>query len=202
MSARVTMRDVAREAGVSPMTVSRALKGDGTVSERTQQQVRDIADRLGYVYDSTAQAFRAQRSGFVAVLLPSINNANFAATHRALTKALADTGLQILLGITDYSINQEERLVRQLLTRRPEAIVLTGGTHTPETRTLLRALNIPVLEMWDRPAEPLGHVVGFSNAEAMGLVVRHLAAQGRTKLAFLGAQGDSDRRGAERRRGA
>ena len=202
MGTKVTMRDVARAAGVSPMTVSRAFKQDASVNAETRASVQEAADRLGYVYDTTAQAFRAQRSGFLAVTLPSINNANFAATHRALTAALAGTDLQLLLGITNYRIEEEERLVRQLLARRPEAMVLTGGHHTDKTRKLLSAIDIPLVEIWDLPSTPAGHVVGFSNADAMALIVAHLAANGRRKLAFLGASGDSDRRGADRRRGA
>ncbi|WP_300037404.1 LacI family DNA-binding transcriptional regulator [uncultured Roseobacter sp.] len=201
MTAPVTMRDVAREVGVSPMTVSRALRGDGTVSQKTRDTIRAAADRLGYVYDTTAQAFRAQKSGFVAVTLPSIDNANFAATHRGLTEVLSETGLQILLGSTNYSVDAEERIVRQLLERKPEAIILTGGHHSPGTRALLRARDIPVVEMWDLPEAPLQHTVGFSNPDAMTGIVEQLAASGRRRLAFLGAEGESDRRGAERCRG-
>ncbi|MDA7424088.1 LacI family DNA-binding transcriptional regulator [Thalassococcus lentus] len=201
MRGRVTMRDVARQAGVSPMTVSRALKQDGSVNAATRAAVRDAAEQLGYVYDSTAQAFRAQRSGFLAVTLPSINNANFAATHRALTRSLANTELQLLLGVTNYRLDEEERLVRQLLARRPEAIVLTGGHHTEATRKLLQSMDGPVFEIWDQPHDPVDHVVGFSNADAMTMIVEHLAETGRKKFGYLGAIGDSDRRGAERRRG-
>lgn len=201
MGTKVTMRDVAKAAGVSPMTVSRAFKEDASVNAATRAIVQDAADRLGYVYDTTAQAFRAQRSGFLAITLPSINNANFASTHRALTQALAGTDLQLLLGITNYRVDEEERHVRQLLARRPEAIVLTGGHHTEATRKLLSAMDVPVVEIWDLPPEPIGHVVGFSNAEAMQLLVDHLVETGRRTLGFLGATGDTDKRGAERRKG-
>ena len=201
MGSRVTMRDVAREAGVSPMTVSRTFKEDASVNAATRAMVTRAADRLGYVYDTTAQAFRAQRSGFLAVTLPSINNANFASTHRALTQSLAETDLQLLLGITNYRVDEEERHVRQLLARRPEAIVLTGGHHTDTTLRLLSAMDVPVVEIWDLPPVPIGYVVGFSNADAMRLVVDHLVATGRRKLGFLGADGDTDKRGSERRSG-
>ncbi len=201
MGTKVTMRDVAREAGVSPMTVSRAFKQDASVNAATRALVQQAADRLGYVYDATAQTFRAQRSGFLGVTLPSINNANFAATHRALTLALAGTDLQLLLGITNYRVDEEERHVRQLLARRPEAIVLTGGHHSDATRKMLSVMEVPVIEIWDLPSDPIGHVVGFSNAGAMSLVVDHLATTGRRRLGFLGATDDTDKRGAERRRG-
>lgn len=196
------MRDVAREVGVSSMTVSRALREDKTVSTKTRTRVREVADRLGYVYDTTAQAFRTQKSGFVAITLPSINNANFAETFRALSNALEGGGLQILLGATNYRIEREEILVRQLLTRNPEALVMTGGHHSQTTRDLVQARGIPVVEMWDLPTSPLGHVVGFSNAGAMKSIIAHLAESGRRKLAFVGASEGGDLRGAERRAGA
>lgn len=202
MGMRVTMRDVAKEAGVSPMTVSRALKSDGAVNEKTRKAVQEAATRLGYVYDQTAQTFRAQRSGFVALTLPSINNANFATTHKAFTQSLAGTDLQLLLGITNYDLDQEERILRQLLARRPDAVVATGGTHTAETRNLLEAISVPVFEIWDVPATPIDHVVGFSNFDAMGLIVKHLSDQGHSKLGFVGATPDTDTRGNERRLGA
>ena len=201
MQPRVTMRDVASAVGVSPMTVSRAFRGDNTVSEATRTRVRDVARKLGYVYDSTATAFRTKKCGFVAVTLPSVNNANFAETFRGLTQALSTTGMQLLLGATNYRVEREEELVRQLLARNPEALVMTGGHHSDATRELVGALSIPVIEMWDLPAAPLGHVIGFSNAHAMALLVDHLAERGRRRIAFVGATEGADQRGAERRSG-
>lgn len=202
MPGRVTMRDVADAVGMSPMTVSRALRDDRTVNEKTRTRIRQVAQQLGYVYDSTAQAFRTQKSGFVAVTLPSINNANFADTFRALTSGLEGRRVQLLLGSTQYRVAREEELVSQLLTRNPEALVLTGGYHSDATRSLISGRGVPVIEMWDIPAQPLGHVVGFSNADAMRHVVDHLARAGRRKLAFVGASDGTDMRGAARRLGA
>ncbi len=201
MSERVTMRDVAKAVGMSPMTVSRALRDDETVSASTRARVRSAARDLGYVYDSTAQAFRTQKSGFVAVTLPSVNNANFAETFRALSTGLSARGLQILLGSTNYRVEKEEELVGQLLARNPEALVLTGGHHTESTRAVLRDRKLPVIEMWDLPDAPLGHVVGFSNTRAMQHIVEHLVATGRRRLAFVSASDGADMRGAVRRQG-
>ena len=198
---RVTMRDVAEAVGVSPMTVSRAFKDDKTVSAQTRAKVREVAKKLGYVYDVSATSFRTQKSGFVAITLPSINNANFAETYRGLSEAMRPSGMQLLLGATNYQLDREEELVRQLLARNPEALVLTGGNHTEATRELVAALPIPVVEMWDLPTKPLGHAVGFSNEDAMALIVDHLLKTGRRNLAFVGAIDGSDLRGAERLKG-
>ena len=202
MNRRVTMRDVAQAVDLSPMTVSRALRGDQTVNVKTRDLIQEAASNLGYVYDGTAQAFRTQKSGFVAVTLPSINNANFAETFRGLSRGLESQAIQLLLSSTDYQVEKEHELVLQLLGRKPEALVMTGGHHLPETRQVLTRAGLPVIEIWDLPPDPLGHVVGFSNADAMALIVRHLAASGRRKLAFVGADIGTDMRGNERREGA
>lgn len=196
-----TMQDIARAVGVSPMTVSRALRDGTSVNAQTREAIRQAVEELGYVFDSTAANLRQQRTGFVAVTIPSINNANFAATVRALSDGLKDHGLQLLLGYTDYDIEQEEALVEQLLRRRPEAIVVTGGQHTSRCRRMLAAAGIPVVEIWDLPAEPVGHVVGFSNAAAASVLVDHLVDTGRTRIAFIGGEVGRDSRGADRRAG-
>lgn len=196
-----TMADVARLAGVSPMTVSRAFKRDTSVSEATRDAIRQAAEEIGYVFDSAASALRSQRSDFVAVTIPSINNANFAETLRGLSEGLKDRGLQILLGYTDYDIHEEERLIEQLLRRRPEAIVVTGGKHTPRARRLLANAGIPVVETWDLPDAPIGHVVGFSNAAAVRGMIDHFVSRGVTRIAFIGGDADRDTRGTDRREG-
>lgn len=196
------MRDVAQAVGMSSMTVSRALKDDASVSAKTRARIQKVAGELGYVYDANAQAFRTQKSGFVGVTLPSIDNASFASTFRALSDGLDRTGLQILLGSTNYSVEKEAKLVRQLLARNPEAMVLTGGHHTQAARDLLAGQGVPVIETWDLPDQPLGHVVGFSNATVMDPLIKALVARGRRRFGFLGASAGADLRGAARRDGA
>ena len=195
------MKDIARAAGVSPMTVSRAFKSSESVSETTRALVLKAAEELNYVFDSTASNLRSQRSDFVAVTIPSLNNANFADTVGALYEGLKEHGLQILLGSTNYDIQEEEHLIEQLLRRRPGAIVVTGGRHTPRARRLLENAGVPVIETWDVPQTPIGHVVGFSNADAVHGLVDHFVSQGMSRIAFIGGEADGDTRGADRRSG-
>lgn len=194
------MADVAQRAGVSKMTVSRAIKG-GQVSEKTLKRIRAAIDELGYVLDQTAGAFSSKRSGFIAVVVPSINNSNFSDTARGITAAISGTGRQILLGYTDYRVENEEKLIESMLTRRPEGIIVTGGSHTERTRRLLTAVAAPVVETWDMPADPIDHVVGFSNAEAARALVHRLYDRGYRNIAFIGGTTNRDTRGADRRLG-
>ena len=196
-----TMLDVARRVGVSAMTVSRALKDGASIADDTRLRIKKAVDELGYVLDQSAGSLASKRTGFVAALIPSINNSNFADTARGLTEALEGTGLQILLSYTDYSVEKEELLIETVLRRRPEAIVLTGGKHTDRARRLLENSGIPVIETWDLPSDPVGHVVGFSNAEASAALVTHLYNKGYRKIGFIGGTTNRDTRGADRRLG-
>lgn len=197
----VTMRDVADAAGVSPMTVSRALKKNSSISEATRRKILEVVKDLNYVPDQMAGSLSSKRSGFVAVLVPSLNNLHFADTVQSLTSELELHGLQVLLGYTDYDEKREERLVETMLRRRPEAMVLSYDGHTERTLGLLSGANIPVVQIWERPENPIGHTIGFSNERAAYDMVNTLIDNGYSKITFLGEPRDEWTRGAARRRG-
>ncbi len=196
-----TMNDVARRAGVSAMTVSRALKEGSHVSKATRERIAQAINELGYVLDQSAGSLSSRRTGFVAAIIPSINNSNFSDTARGITDALEGTGLQLLLGYTDYSVEREEELIESMLRRRPEGIILTGGAHTDRGRRMLQQAGIPVIETWDTPPEPIDKVVGFSNGAAMELLVETLAAKGYQRFGYIGGTTGRDTRGSQRRAG-
>ncbi len=199
------MADVAARVGVSKMTVSRALSRSAgsqrSTSEALRQRILKACQEMGYVIDQTARTFSSKRSGFVAALIPALNNSNFSDTAHGLTAALEGSGLQVLMGYTDYDMATEENLLRALLSRRPEGVVVTGGVHTPAARKLLKAAGVPIVETWDLPEDPIEHCVGFSNAEAVAEMVRQLAQRGYQRIGFIGGVPKSDARGADRRRG-
>ncbi|MEO1538245.1 MAG: LacI family DNA-binding transcriptional regulator [Pseudomonadota bacterium] len=195
------MRDVARAAGVSRMTVSRALKKDSPISSETRERILKVVRDMNYVPDQLAGSLTTKRSGFVAVLVPSLNNLHFAETVQALTEELEGIGQQTLLGYTDYSQQREEQLVETMLRRRPEAVVLSYDGHSDRTIQLLSDAKVPVIELWERPNDPLQHTIGFSNREAAAQMTRALIERGYRNIAFLGEADDAWTRGAARREG-
>ncbi|MEM8741719.1 MAG: LacI family DNA-binding transcriptional regulator [Pseudomonadota bacterium] len=197
----VTMRDVAKVAGVSRMTVSRALRKDSPVSKETRERILRVVREMNYVPDQMAGSLSTKRSGFVAVLVPSLNNLHFAETVQALTEALEPSGRQILLGHTGYSAAREEALIEEMLRRRPEAIVLSYDGHSDRTLALLTEAQVPVIELWETPEDPVCHTVGFSNRTAAQAMTAGLIGLGYRRIAFLGEAQDDWTRGAERRAG-
>ena len=197
----ITMRDVAQAAGVSPMTVSRALKKDSPISAATRERILRVVREMNYVPDQMAGSLTTKRSGFVAVLVPSLNNLHFAETVQALTEEVEAQGRQILLGHTGYSAEREEQIIEMMLRRRPEAILLSYDGHSDRSLSLLGGADIPVVELWERPEDPVGHTIGFSNQEAAAEMTRSLIDLGYRNIAFLCEADDHWTRGAARREG-
>lgn len=106
------MQTVAEIAGVSAMTVSRALKSKAPILQETRERVLAAVKRVGYVPDLSARVFASRRSGFVAALVPSLNNSNFAETVRGMSEVFDPEGLHMLLGDTEYSFRAKSRSYR------------------------------------------------------------------------------------------
>ncbi|MBU1362095.1 MAG: LacI family DNA-binding transcriptional regulator [Gammaproteobacteria bacterium] len=195
----LTMRDVGLHAGVSPITVSRALANHASVTAETRAAVLRAATELGYVPDFTARALSRRGSKLVALLLPNIANSVFAETVHGINEVLGEAGFSLIIAHSGYSAEREEELIRGLLGYRPDAVILTGFTHTRGTRTMLRKAGMPVVETWNIGPEPIDLAVGFSNFKAGLEVTRYLISKGHRRLAYRGGtQTDNERtRGRE-----
>ena len=142
-------------AGVSPITVSRVLNRPELVTRATIEQVRQVIDRTGYTPNLLAGGLASNRSRLVAAIVPSITNAIFVETTQALTDRLWEAGYQVLLGLSGYPASREDALLSAVLSRRPDAIFLTGINHSPQARQRLLAAKIPVVERASVEIRPL-----------------------------------------------
>ena len=203
-SRRPTIRDVSQLAGVSRMTVSRVISDPQLVLPATRDKVNRAILDLGYVPDRAAGSLSSRKTGFIALMLPTLTNANFAAVAHGLTQVLREADYQVLIAYTEYDMAEEERQLRNLLARRPEAIVLTGAVHSREASKMLLSADVPIVEIADLPSRPIGHVIGFSNHRVGRTAARHLIERGLTKIGAIGGTctGSAvDHRGEERMRG-
>ena len=190
-SGAVTLHDVAKLAGVAPITASRALNTPQQVSPEVLQKVSDAVARSGYVRNHMAGGLASARSRLVAAVVPTISGPVFLQTLKALTEALAAHGYQLMLGQSGYVGSREDALLDSIIGSRPAGIVLTGIMHSPDGRRRLMAAGIPVVEIWDLTPTPLDMLVGFSHTDIGRSVVDFLYAKGRRRLAIVG--GDDER---------
>jgi LacI family gluconate utilization system Gnt-I transcriptional repressor len=196
-SGGITLSDVAKVAGVSAITASRALNTPDRVSPDALARIRAAVERTGYVPNMLAGGLASNRSRLVAALVPTIAGPVFLETVQALTEALAEAGYQLMLGQSGYSGSREDALLDAIIGRRPDGIVLTGVMHSAEGRRRLLASGIPVVETWDLTPTPIDMLVGFSHEKVGTAVAEYLYAKGKRKLAIVTA--DDHRAGMRHR---
>lgn len=194
----VKITDVAAAAGVAPMTVSRVLNTPERVSAETRARVQATIERLGYVPNLIAGGLSSRRSRMIAAIVPTIASPMFSEPVHAFTDTLDQAGYRVMLGLSNYHDEGETALIRAMLTRRPDGLLLTGAQHSLPVQRLLREAYIPVVEIWDAAEQPADMLVGFDHAELGATVADFFAAAGHTDFVSLAA---SDPRGQARRDG-
>jgi LacI family gluconate utilization system Gnt-I transcriptional repressor len=193
----LTLTDVARLAGVSPITASRALNTPGAVSDVLLARVRAAVESTGYVPNMLAGGLASRKSRLVAAVVPTISGSVFLDMVQSLTATLADQGYQLMLGQSGYVDSREDELLEAIIGRRPDGVVLTGTMRSSQGRRRLQAAGLPVVETWDLGPEPIDMLVGFSH-EAIGeAVAKFLHQRGRQRVATLSA---NDERAMRRNR--
>jgi LacI family gluconate utilization system Gnt-I transcriptional repressor len=194
----ITLAEVARLAGVSPITASRALNTPDQVSAGALQKVREAVQLTGYVPNLLAGGLASSRSRLVAAVVPAIGGGSvFMEMVQSLTEALAAAGYQLMLGESGYAHSREDALLDAIIGRRADGIVLTGIMHSAEGRRRLKASGIPVVETWDLTPTPIDMLVGFSHECAAAGVADYLHGKGRRRLALMSGNDErAVRRGA------
>lgn len=187
---RVTLADVAKLAGVSPITVSRALRGERAVDPELVARVQLAVEQLGYMPDPAARALASRHSSHVAVLIPLLSNALFVDLLEAVQRTLRPAGYQTLIGITHYDIGEEEQLLREQLLHRPAGVLVTGMERSEATRKLIAGSGVPCVHLMEVSEVPGVYSVGFSQQSAGVAMTEHLLARGHRRIAFAAAQLD------------
>jgi LacI family transcriptional regulator, gluconate utilization system Gnt-I transcriptional repressor len=177
-----TLHDVAREAGVSLITASRALGKPKLVSEATIARVQKAVVVTGYIPNLLAGGLKSRQSLMVAGLVPTISVAQFLPTLQVLTETLDAAGYQLILGQSGYDHSREEKLLNTMISRRPDGIVVTGLVHSQTAREQLRRLGIPVVETWDLSDRPVDMMVGFSHLKVGSAVAGFFLGKGWQRL--------------------
>ena len=196
-SGAITLRDVAKLAGVAPITASRALNIPTQVSVQVRQKVLDAVQRTGYIPNRMAGGLASSRSRLIAAVVPSTVMSVFMETIESLNGTLFDAGYQLMLGQSGYSVAREELLLEAVIGRRPDGIFLTGIMPPGKGRTRLLACGIPVVETWDLTPTPIDMLIGFSHSDIGREVANFLLAKGRRRLALVRADDERARRRAK-----
>lgn len=186
----IRLTEVAKLAGVSPITASRFFRNPDAVSVAKRERVASAAKELGYVPNLAARALASQRTEVIGVMIPSLTNNVFNDVLRGIYDASEGGRYNIQFVNTRYSIFQEEKLLRLFQAQKPSGLIVTGINQTAESRAVMEAMNCPIVQIMEIGPDPVDMMVGLSHYDAAFSAVSHLLEQGRKRIGFIGARMD------------
>ncbi|MEM1236853.1 MAG: LacI family DNA-binding transcriptional regulator [Pseudomonadota bacterium] len=191
-NSKISLSEVAKEAGVSKMTASRVLRGHGGYSEKTRELVMKKVDELGYLPNRLATVFAGdQSSTFIGVSIPDLGNEVFAQVLEGIDRKLGAFGHQSVLGLTQHTLEEEEAWIKTVLSWQPAGLILTGRYHSPRAIEMLKGAGIPVVEIWDLNSSPLDISVGINHFDSGFDMGRYLTGCGYTRIGYVGTSHDT-----------
>ncbi len=196
---RKTIRDIAREARVSTATVSRVLNGSAPVSADTRKRVERVIARHHFVFDGLAGGLASRRSGLLGLVIPTVVNSIYAAFAQAIQAAAQRERYTVLLGVSEFSPAEEERLIEQFIARRVEALILTGADRPERTYQQMRRNQVPFIITWKSAARRGLPSVSFDNGEAARQAVGFLLRSGHRRIGLICGRTQVNDRARERR---
>jgi LacI family transcriptional regulator len=182
----VTLADVAREAGTSASTASRALSGRGYVAADVRKRLLDVADRLGYVPNLSARTLKQRTSRVVGVIVSDLSNPFYAALAAGIEQALREADYQMLILGDNSDAREELAGARAFLSMRAPGVIVTPASSAPAE--LLAARGVPVVEADRRLATSLCDAVVIDNERGAREAVAHLVELGHERIALLVAK--------------
>jgi LacI family gluconate utilization system Gnt-I transcriptional repressor len=197
----VRMRDVAAAAGVSLMTVSRALREPERLSEGTRKAVLDAIEKIGYVPNRIAANLASARSSAIGQIVPSIQNSLYVDTVKGAADVLRAAGMQVMIADSGYSLEEEEALIGAFIAQRVSGLILHNTEHTPRAIEMIRRSGVPVIETGDLTRRPVDMNISYSNFNAAKAMTLHLADRGYETIGFVSLVTRINRRARERQRG-
>ncbi len=191
-SAQVTIKDIAERLGISPSTVSRALKDHPDISKATKQAVRELAEKLNYEPNAIALSLLSSRSNIIGLIIPEIVHYFFSQVISGIEDVANDAGYHVIICQSNESYSRETRNVQALLSSRIEGLLLSISKETRDLDHLrnLRKKNIPIV-FFDRIPKDFetDHVI-IDDFNGAYQAVKHLIDTGCKRIAHLGTTQD------------
>jgi LacI family transcriptional regulator len=194
----VTINQVAKMAGVSTATVSRALNKPDTVSEAVKKKIERIIKRIGYIPNAGARSLMLKRTGSIGVIVPTLDNAIFAQGLEEFQRQLSQSGYQMLVASTNYDPEIENQQMRNLLLQGVEGIAMFGSSQKLELIRLLRTRKLPYIHIGTLDTPLNGYAAGFDNKKAIQLGVEYLVQVGHRNFGMIAGKTENNDRARDR----
>ncbi len=190
----VSLGDVARHAGVSTATVSRVLNNPEKVAAKSRMAVNASIELLGYIPDGAARALASRHSRIIGAIVPTLDNALFAAGIQSLQRRLRQHDYTLIVASHEYDLAEEFNEVKMLLRQGVDALLLVGSQHDPALLQLLAEKGVPYVNCWAWDPDSSQTFIGFDNRKAARTIAEYVLDLGHVDLAVIaGRTANNDR---------
>lgn len=193
-SGRVKLEEVARRAGVSTATVSRAFNEPGKVSDSVRERVLEAARTLNWIPNAAGRALASSRTHIAGAIIPTLDNEIFAHQVSGMQSIFSERGFTLFLGCSNYDPDEGLKQVEAMLARGVEAVAIVGENHPPELFAALQQRNVPYVLTYSYLAASPHPCIGFDNEAAFRQIVEHLLSLGHRRFAGIFQPNESNDR--------
>lgn len=202
MHRQVSIQDIAQAAGVSHATVSRALRDSPLISAQVRRNIQQLADEMGYTPNAVAQSLKGRRSNTIGLVVTSIADPFYGRLTRGVDEVAKEAGVDVFLGVSYNSAEQELAVIRSFHRRRVDGIITASSCLTGEQCHRLTRIGAPVVLVNQQSASDLPELraVQVDSYGGACQAVAHLLTSGHRAIAYLGAS-NRPRSNRERKQG-
>jgi len=194
----VSLGDVAQHAGVSTATVSRVINNPEKVAAKNRMAVNTSIDALGYIPDGAARALASRHSRIIGAVVPTLDNALFAAGIQSLQRRLRQHDYTLIVASHEYDLAEELNEVKMLLRQGVDALLMVGSRHDPALVQLLAEKGVPYVNCWAWDSDSLQPYIGFDNRKAARKIADYLLDLGHVDLAVIAGRTENNDRARDR----
>ena len=185
----ITIKEIAKLAGVSKSTVSRVINDSEHVSDQAREKVQEVIEETGYVPNSLAKNLKRNKTNTIGVVLPKINTSTFSSAIEGISNVMYQNGYNLLLTNTKMNIEDEITYLKLLKEKRVRGILFFATEITSEHKKVLGDLDIPVVIIGQDTSKAINYpCIIQDDFKAAKSIVSHLVQNGHQKIAYIGVE--------------
>ncbi len=182
----ITIKDIAKQTGVSHSTVSRALSGNSLISEETTRRIRKAAKEMGYQPHAAARSLKTNQTKVIGVIVNSIDDPFFSEILFGIEDAAQAAGYSLFIASSQYDPEREQRIVQTMMEQRTDGVIICSSSFSADKGRQLLAVGFPVVVVNYKAQENFDYSIYHDDVDGSQQITRHLLDLGHEKIAYLG----------------